>query len=555
MNGSITTGRTAISFAHLALFAVMLGGTQLSAQSAGIANVSKLANDGFDVYTAYPSPSMQQWLRDHYSRMTVYSPYFDSRTSWYSRGDAYINLYGIQRGTQLQYDHPEWILKDPSGNWLSIPWGCGGGTCPLWAADVSNQDYRNWWISRARSIISKGYHGLWIDDVNMEFRVSDSWGNQVAPYDRNNGQVMSWDNWRRYMAEFLEQIRGGLPGAEIVHNSIWYAGPSGLRDSDPYIQRQISAADIVNIEHGIGSDPGLTGGNGMWSVNALLGYIDRVHSRGRAVTIMEFSTNRPAQEFALAGYFMVSNGKDLISDYATNPDNWWNGYNVNLGTPLGSYSYSNGLYRRDFSAGVVLMVEPGGASRTVNVGSGYTNVDGNPVQSVTLGGHGGAVLLKPGGVAPAAAPPSSGQQYVSDLNWTSATSGWGPIEKDRSNAELSPTDGNPIRIRGTQYAKGLGAHSYSEVHYAIGGRCSALTATVGVDDEVPTWSAASVVFQVWADGTKLYDSGRVTRNSAPLTVGADLSGRYDLSLIIQDAGDGKDYDHADWADAKLTCTP
>jgi hypothetical protein len=76
-----------------------------------------------------------------------------------------------------------------------------------------------------------------------------------------------------------------------------------------------------------------------------------------------------------------------------------------------------------------------------------------------------------------------------------------------------------------------------------------------VDDEVPTWSAASVVFQVWADGTKLYDSGRVTRNSAPLTVGADLNGRYDLSLVVQDAGDGKDYDHADWADAKLTCTP
>jgi hypothetical protein len=555
MNGSITTGRTAISFAHLALFAVMLGGTELSAQNAGVANVSKLANDGFDAYTAYPSPSMQQWLRDHYARMTVYSPYFDSRTSWYPRGDAYINLYGIQRGTQLQFEHPDWILKDQNGNWLSIPWGCGGGTCPLWAADVSNQQYRNWWINQARSIQSKGYNGIWIDDVNMEFRVGDNWGNQVAPFDRNTGQVMSWDNWRRYMAEFLEQIRAGLPGAEIVHNSIWYAGPSGLRDSDPYIQRQISAADIVNIEHGIGSDAGLTGGTGIWSVNALLGYIDRVHARGRAVTIMEFSTNRAAQEFALAGYFMVSNGKDLISDYATNPDNWWTGYNVNLGTPLGSYTYSNGLYRRDFSAGVVLMVEPGGASRTINVGSGYTNVDGNPVQSVNLGGHGGAVLLKPGGVAPVAAPPSSGQQYVSDLSWTSATSGWGAIEKDRSNGELSPSDGSPIRIRGTQYGKGLGVHAYSEVHYAIGGRCSALTATVGVDDEVPTWSAASVVFQVWADGTKLYDSGRVTRNSAPLTVGADLNGRYDLSLVVQDAGDGRDYDHADWADAKLTCTP
>ena len=36
------------------------------------------------------------------------------------------------------------------------------------------------------------------------------------------------------MAEFMEQIRRELPGAEIVHNSLWFDG-----DSDPYIRRQL----------------------------------------------------------------------------------------------------------------------------------------------------------------------------------------------------------------------------------------------------------------------------------------------------------------------------
>jgi hypothetical protein len=132
------------------------------------------------------------------------------------------------------------------------------------------------------------------------------------------------------------------------------------------------------------------------------------------------------------------------------------------------------------------------------------------------------------------------------------SNGYGPIEKDSSNGSGSTGDGAPITIRGTGYAKGLGAHAGSDVTYSLGGACSSFTAVVGVDDEVPA-GLGSVVFQVWADGTKLYDSGLVIRSSAPVNVNVPVSGKSLLQLIITDGGDGNGYDHADWANARVTC--
>ena len=108
---------------------------------------------------------------------------------------------------------------------------------------------------------------------------------------------------------------------------------------------------------------------------------------------------------------------------------------------------------------------------------------------------------------------SSGETYLSDHTWTSMTNGYGPVELDMSNGENLAGDGHTITIRGATFAKGLGAHANSDVRYSVGGSCSLFAGTVGIDDEVPT-GTGSVVFQVWADSVKLYDSGVLTRASA-----------------------------------------
>jgi len=144
-------------------------------------------------------------------------------------------------------------------------------------------------------------------------------------------------------------------------------------------------------------------------------------------------------------------------------------------------------------------------------------------------------------------------RFLSDLTWTSMTNGWGPAEKDASNGETGTRDGHPISIRGTTYAKGLGVHAFANIVYnlAAAGACTSFTSDVGVDDEVG--GLGSVVFQVIVDGVKLYDSGVVTGTSAVKTATVDITGKSQLTLVVNDGGNGVSADHADWAGARLTC--
>ena len=52
----------------------------------------------------------------------------------------------------------------------------------------------------------------------------------------------------------------------------------------------------------------------------------------------------------------------------------------------------------------------------------------------------------------------------------------------------------------------------------------------------------------------LTQSAVITGASATATIDIDITGINNLRLVVTDNGDGNGYDHADWADAKLTCT-
>jgi LmbE family N-acetylglucosaminyl deacetylase len=153
-------------------------------------------------------------------------------------------------------------------------------------------------------------------------------------------------------------------------------------------------------------------------------------------------------------------------------------------------------------------------------------------------------------VVPSAPGLPSGSSYLSDLTWTSMTNGWGPVERDLSNGEKAQGDGHTITLNGVTFAKGLGGHAASDVRYAIGG-CTRFQASVGVDDEVGP--NGSVVFQVYLDGVKAYDSGLMLGNSLTAPLDLDVTGKNELRLVVTNGGDNVDYDHADWANARLTC--
>ncbi len=147
------------------------------------------------------------------------------------------------------------------------------------------------------------------------------------------------------------------------------------------------------------------------------------------------------------------------------------------------------------------------------------------------------------------AAPGGNTVYLSDLTWTYVSNTWGPMEKDKSNGEAAAGDGLVITLNGVTYTKGLGTHAPSEVRYNLGGAYTTFLTDVGVDDEVGI--NGLVVFQVWADGTLLYDSGAMTGSTVTKSVDVSVAGKNELKLIVTDGGNGAVSDHADWAGARL----
>jgi hypothetical protein len=364
----------------------------------------KKTSPDFDSFTNAPNGVVQQWMRNNFWRMLVYSPSFDKKTSWYQAGWIYLDSYAIYRnpsnGESLAGLHPDWVLRDDRNSTLYIPWGCdpASHTCPQYAADFSNPDFRQWWVDKAKSSLGRGkYKGLWIDDVNFDARISDGDGTPASPIDSRTGQPMTIDDWRRYFAEFLEKVRADLPDIEIVTNSIWFAGGSA-RDENIYVQRQIAASDLITVEHGV-NDSGLTGGDGIWSLNALLAYIDRVNSAGKGVILGGLGGDDPNDpvpvEYTVACYFLISNGANAVGDFGmvVTPEKWFPVLDVNLGTPLGPRFAWSGLLRRDFTGGMVLVNPPKGPTVTVAVPGSYRNISGQPVDTITLGPARGLILI------------------------------------------------------------------------------------------------------------------------------------------------------------------
>ena len=62
---------------------------------------------------------------------------------------------------------------------------------------------------------------------------------------------------------------------------------------------------------------------------------------------------------------------------------------------------------------------------------------------------------------------------------------------------------------------------------------------------------ASIVFQVFGDSKKLFNSGVMRIGDPAKQVSVPLVGIEELKLVVTDAGDGISWDHADWAEAML----
>ncbi len=140
-----------------------------------------------------------------------------------------------------------------------------------------------------------------------------------------------------------------------------------------------------------------------------------------------------------------------------------------------------------------------------------------------------------------------GAIWLEDLDLTKIDQGWGRPHKGRS------VDNHLLKIHGQEFQHGVGTHAVSEMHIDLFGMARKFASWVGVDDE--TAGKGTVTFEVWVDGKKVAQSGRMKGGDPPKLLEADLSGARHLMLLVGDCDLGISFDHADWADAMLVVAP
>ncbi len=140
---------------------------------------------------------------------------------------------------------------------------------------------------------------------------------------------------------------------------------------------------------------------------------------------------------------------------------------------------------------------------------------------------------------------------LTDLQWEYATTGWGEVNVNKN------ASGTTLNVKGTEYKNGIGAHSQSIIMYQIPKNTVRFTAFAGLD-KVGTdqLGGTTVEFMLSVEdptprtvdvSKAIAHSGRISKKTPKgKTVEANIAGAKKLYLVVTDAGDNLNYDHADW---------
>ena len=138
----------------------------------------------------------------------------------------------------------------------------------------------------------------------------------------------------------------------------------------------------------------------------------------------------------------------------------------------------------------------------------------------------------------------AGAVWLDSLDISKARQGYGQPRAGRS------VDDHPLTLAGVVYPHGLGTHSVGRLTIKLHGAATRFASRVGIDDE--TQGKGSVIFQIVVDGKTRAQTNVLHGGDKPQLLSVDLTGAQTLTLRVGDAGDGYEFDHADWAGALLT---
>lgn len=285
----------------------------------------------------------------------------------------------------------DWWAYDSAGN--HTDWS--GGTYPVWDTNLTlqttpdgNGDRWPQWLAKRDNtkLLSSADWDIWYSDNNFwQPRIDDDWNRDGSNDSASTIAVRNW--WRDGQRAYYDTAKSLQPNLVLIGNidndldgSTYPAG------ADSFTQYK----DVFGggfMEHVIGEDwsPEAWGG---WSM--AMGWYHKAISNMVAPNYCIFdvymsdTTDYQTLRYALGsslldnGYFSASSDYTTVLwydefDLAGTADTGW------LGAPTDGpqlSEWSNGVYRRRFANGMVLVNPKGNGQKTVTVGAGYHRING-----------------------------------------------------------------------------------------------------------------------------------------------------------------------------------
>lgn len=147
---------------------------------------------------------------------------------------------------------------------------------------------------------------------------------------------------------------------------------------------------------------------------------------------------------------------------------------------------------------------------------------------------------------------------LTEVEYLKGTTGWGGIRIDQN------LNGEPLSINDQTYDNGFAVHANSILLFILPEGAQKFKAFAGIDNSgTSQGSKSSVEFMVFNEDPTtrsgidpekaVANSGLISRKyqQEGMTLTADITGAEKLYLVVTDAGDGIDYDHANWGNPVL----
>ena len=301
--------------------------------------------------------------------------------------------------------HPEYILRDSSGNRISAfvtQYGAGR----LWTMDLGNPGFVDAWGDVVLAEMDRhGWDGVWADNIlRGNFYDWSAW-----PVNPRTGAKYTTEDYRRDTLAALLRLRARFDakGKILIGNygSAWE--PDTL--ADPVVQQQIVAMHGIEIEDCVYQFSG-TPHSEKTFINQLT-YLDFANRHGVLTQCRGGNgtiSDPTKRDYILASYLLTKEGFSNVAQL-NSVRAWWPGLETDLGDPVGGFTCVDPaaglaptndcpsigkIYVREWEHGRVLANPTGGITATVPLGETML-LNGQRVTSVTLKPKSGVVLVRP----------------------------------------------------------------------------------------------------------------------------------------------------------------